>query len=366
MPRTAFPTNVRPATEEQIAWIEKVTSDMPPFGISFNKSCGETAAEWTETRAKELSDYLIENGALKKCQYLAHTKGWNDHLDKGVTTICRLSCDQITEALNQTSWLKGTDLVDEEYYSDGVLAEELPKNLKYHIVGLFRLLAHSQGEKAESRGIETEHDEKFKMWWYPHKDDFDPYSDSVYSSLAGAAYHCGKMGKGDCYSSQDGECPNLARRKSPPKKTRAKAPKKTKQPVLDEEAVREYIKNSFNLQQLSDLQTHISICRLRIQADTMDETPTEPFDSPRQPIEEPEVFTCPEEWQEIDLEEEALKKKDTYSKLVLPDGHTKIWQNDDTEELCFPCANVEEATKYEFIEDWSDEKYSIEGIKEIE
>lgn len=334
MPRTAFPTNVRNATEEQLAWIEKVRKDMPPFGISFNKSCGVAGVEWTETRAKELSDYLIENGALEKCQYLAHTKGWNDHLDKGVTTICRLSCDQITEALNQPSWLKGTDLVDEEYYSDGVLAEELPKNLKYHIVGLFRLLAHSQGETADTLGVETEHDEKFKVWWYPHENDFDPYSDSVYLSISGSC--AGKMGKGDCYSSQDGECPNLARRKSPPKKTRAKAPKKTKKPVLDEEAVREYIKNSFNLQQLSDLQTHISICRLRIQADTMDETPTEPFDSPRQPIEEVEDFQCPDGWSVVEYKDHQME------------GVGTIWECEVGGEVVFPCADVSKAKLYEY------------------
>ena len=307
---------------------------MPPFGICFQEREEfqglDYLAEWNEDRAKDLSDYLIEKGVFKKCQFLAHTKGWNDYLGVGVTKICRLSCDQITEALNQPSWLKGTDLLDPEYYTEGVLGYE-PPNTKYHIVGLFRLLFASQtktfqgdiSEKSEADG------------YYPHKDDFDPYSDSVYVSL----HHTGPgaLGKGDCWQSEGKDLPNLARRKSPPKTkspqktTRPKAPKKSK-PVLDEKVVREYIKTHFTLQQLEDLETHIACCRLSVQTDKVDEDVSEPE----------EEYECPEEWEAYDFEGKTL-----WEHLV---GSGK----EETSEIVFPCKDVEKAQKYRWNEEMDD------------
>ena len=331
MPRTAFNTTVRPITAEQREWLEEVWKDMPPFGICFQEEEEFQGlpylAEWNEDRAKDLSDYLIEKGAVKKCQFLAHTKDWNDYLGVGVTKICRLSCDQITEALNQPSWLKGTDLLDPEYYSEGVLGCE-PPNTKYHIVGLFRLLFASQTKTFQ--GEISEKSETYPVSYYPHQDDFDPYSDSVYVSLKFGEY--GGLGKGDCWQSEGKDLPNLARRKSPPKTkspqktTRPKAPKKSK-PVLDEKVVREYIKTHFTLKQLEDLETHIACCRLSVQTDKVDEDVSEPE----------EEYECPSHpWVESDFE-----------------GKT-IWENEDTAEIVFPCKDVKKAQKYRWNEDCTD------------
>jgi hypothetical protein len=309
---------------------------MPPFGICFREEKDfPYAVEWSEDRPHDLADYLIEKGVLKHCQYLAHTKDWNDFLGCGTTTICRLSCDQVTEALNQTSWLKGTDLVDPEYYSEGVLAEKTPKNLKYHVIGLFRLLFASQSRTFQSaihrEGFSIEKPETHVISYYPHEDDYDPLSDSVYCSLKFGGV-VGKMGKGDCIQSEQGVCPNLARKsKSPPKSTRSKAPKKQKKAVVDETAVKDYLKN-LSLEQLEGLGDYIANLRLERREDAVDEEPTSPTE-----------YECPEHYDEVEL----------------ADGR-KFWEHEETGDGVFPCADISKADVYEYSDaDFTEVKLKV-------
>jgi len=306
-----FSSKTRQATPEELMWMEEFRRKCPHFGVRWTEDYDPTV----------LSNYIKSSGALVQCQHLSMTKGWKDHLGCGPTVVWRSTVNMLTEALYQTSWLKGSDVMTISLLSDtksGVISS------RYHLLGLFRLLCSVQGQWA-SEDCSTYTVKQFNLW-YPHKDDFDTQSQCIFDKIGGIKRDPHMRAQDVC---QTVSMPNLDRRSQKQRKTTTI----TIQPKpLTEKSVRQYIAHHFNLQQITSLEKHLAICRLRIQSDKVDSEVSDPDD---------EVFECPDGW--VDCPHPNPKYTDTV-----------IWENEDTGEVVFPCKNVNKAVKYTYNDDITD------------
>lgn len=281
MPKSAKSYIIRSATDKELERIKEFQDGCPDFG--FHNLSDEWTANTLAERSKVLLEYIDEFADTKFYEDIAYTKGWNDYTDLSITTITRRAQPLVEYVLSDPAWL-GTDGSD----SDCWAGLDAGKDFKFLYVGLIRLLC-------SVRGIQ---DKAHIADWFT---DYDPTQTGFFGIN-------GCDGDNKCHT-----VPNPVGRRQPDGHRVAPVVQAKKAVEITPVSIYKYIAEGMTEPEGEALVRKLmSEFGIKEQVDTNEE--------------QKEVFTCPEGYDECDL----------------PDGRT-IWENEDTGDIVFPCADVSKA-----------------------